>query len=713
MRLVGGLGRLPRPALYAKICGAVAGLSISAIAIILVLGFRGHELASAGREISALDVVLAETSSQAFSTVAMVLDRIVEDVGTDQISTPQDFRPRLTGFDVHECLKMRAAGIARYATVLMFDANGDLVSHSKRWPTPEINVADRDYYRHARDNAGAEPYVSEPIQNKITGRWVVQVTRRFDAKDGGFAGVIVGAMELDYFQDLYANMRLPKGHAVSLWRNDGTLLARSPADVAVGIRYETEALRIIQSGQTSGLYETAQAPDGKARIAGVHAARDFPVFVTTSVTLSAALADWRSMLVIVAVAAGMALIATLAISFAAVRQLNLYEELTQALKARDESEAQVRQLQKMDALGQLTGGIAHDFNNMLAIVKGNIDLLRRRLDQGRRDVGSYLDAADDGVVRAADLTRRLLAFSRREPVRAEAVEPNAFVESLTELFRRTFSQGLILETDLGRSPPFVKVDPGQFENAILNLAINARDAMPDGGTVSIRTRTARGADTGIAGVDPQAAFAVVEVADTGSGMTPEVLAKIFEPFFTTKPVGKGTGLGLPQVFAFADAAGGRVQVESQVGRGTRVRIYLPSTDERPAGHVEHGPAPVATGGQTILVVDDEEAVRTLSCEMLRNLGYAVLTAADGEEALAILDGASGVELVITDLGMPGMGGVRFAQEALRLHPGLRILYATGSGHEGPVAANDVEPTILAKPYSTVELARSVQAALAA
>ena len=714
MQVVGGLRRRrPRPILVAKISGSVAALSIAAMAVVLVLGFRGHELASATREIAALDVVLAETTSQAFSTVSMVLDRTVEDVGSDQIATPADFRPRLSGFDVHDCLKMRGAGIARVATLLMFDAAGDLVSHSKRWPTPAINIADRDYYRHARDVPGSQPYVSEPIQNKVTGRWVVQVARRFDAKDGGFAGVIVGAIELEYFQDLYANMRLPEGYAAALWRRDGTLLARSPADVEVGHRYVTPALSIIQSGATYGTYHTEQASDGKARITAVHAARDFPVFVTTSMTRSAALADWRSMVTIVAVAAGMALVATLAISVAAVRRLALFERLQAALRAQEESEAQVRQLQKMDALGQLTGGIAHDFNNMLAVVKGNIDLLRRRLDQGRRDVGSYLDAADDGVVRAADLTRRLLAFSRREPLRAEVVEPNAFVESLAELFRRTFGHGLTLETRLGSALPFVKVDPGQFENAILNLAINARDATPEGGTVSIRTRPARGADTGIPGAAPDAAFAVVEVSDTGSGMTPEVLARIFEPFFTTKPVGKGTGLGLPQVFAFADAVGGRVEVESEVGRGTKVRIYIPSTDERPAGHVEEAAPPFATGSHKILVVDAEEAVRRLSCEMLRNLGYEVLTAADGEEALAILGRDRDVELVITDLGMPGMGGVRFAQEAVRLRPGMRILFATGSGHEVPAADNDAGPTVLAKPYSTAELARMVQAALAA
>jgi len=697
----------------AKISGCVAAVSISALAVVLSMGFRGHELASATREIAALDVVLAETTSQAFSTVSMVLDRIVEDVGTDQIATPADFRPRLSDFEVHDCLKMRGAGIARFATLLLFDANGDLVSHSKLWPTPAVNISDRDYYRHARDVPGLDPYVSEPIRNKVTGRWVVQVAKRYDAKDGSFAGVLVGAIELEYFQDLYANMRLPEGYAAALWRRDGTLLARSPADVEVGNRYVTPALGIIQSGATQGTYHTEHASDGKARITAVHAARDFPVFVTSSMTRSAALADWRSMVAIVAVAAGMALIATLAISVAAVRRLTLVERLQAALRAQEESEAQVRQLQKMDALGQLTGGIAHDFNNMLAVVKGNIDLLRRRLDQGRRDVGSYLDAADDGVVRAADLTRRLLAFSRREPLRAEVVEPNAFVENLAELFRRTFGHDLTLETRLGSDLPFVKVDPGQFENAILNLAINARDATPEGGTVSIRTRPALGADTGIAGAAPDARFAVVEVADTGSGMSPDVLARIFEPFFTTKPVGKGTGLGLPQVFAFADAASGRVEVESEVGRGTKVRIYIPSTEGRPAGLVEEDAAPVATHGQTILVVDDEEAMRRLSREMLRNLGYEVLTAADGEEALAILGRIQGVELVITDLGMPGMGGVRFAQEAVKLRPGMRIIFATGSGHEGPAADNDVGPTVLAKPYSTGELARMVQAALAA
>ena len=702
----------PRPTLFAKFCGAIAAASIVAIAVLLVVGFRNHETASAKRQIAALDVVLAEASSRALSNVAIVLDRIVEDVGTDQIRTADDFRPRLSGFDIHECLKMRAAGIARFTTVLAIDSKGDLVSHSRRWPTPEVNVADRDYFLHARDNAGTEPFLSEPVQNKVTGRWVLQVARRFSAQDGSFAGTIVGSVDLDYFQSLYENMKLPEGYSVALWRRDGTLLARTPLTDDIGRPLDTEARRLLAAGRISGSYKVPASADGGPRLVAFNAVADFPVFVTTGVTESAALADWRSAVTLIVAAAAMGLLATLAVTLAAVRRLALFEELAAALSARDASEAQVRQLQKMDALGQLTGGIAHDFNNMLAIVRGNLDLLRRRLDQGRRDVGTYLDAADDGVVRAADLTRRLLAFSRREPVRPQSVDPNVFVEGLADLFRRTFGQNVILVTELGEDVPFVKVDPGQFENAVLNLALNARDAMPEGGRVTIRTRRAAAAEAGLSGGLGASGLVVVEVEDGGTGMPPEVLGRIFEPFFTTKPVGKGTGLGLPQVFAFAEGSGGRVSARSQVGSGTTVGIYLPASAERPPAAVQEGPVPHATRRQCILVVDDEEAVRRISGEMLGHLGYEVLTASGAEEALELLAGKDDVELVVTDLGLQGMDGTRLAEEARRLKPGIRILYATGSGHAG-LAANDGSSAVLAKPYSSGDLARKVQQTLAA
>ncbi len=400
---------------------------------------------------------------------------------------------------------------------------------------------------------------------------------------------------------------------------------------------------------------------------------------------------------------------------AALQSLNatLEQRVLDEVYERSKAEDQLRQVQKMEAVGALTGGIAHDFNNMLAVVISGINLLRRRLAKGETDVDRYAEAALDGARRAAALTQRLLAFSRQQSLAPEVIDPNALIDGMTELLTRTLGEAIHVQTVLGDAIWTLRADPGQLENAILNLAVNARDAMPSGGTLRVET-----SNVAVAGpLSRELAlqpgdYVRVAVTDTGLGMSEEVMARAFEPFYTTKEVGKGTGLGLSQVYGFVQQSGGTVRLKSSVGGGTTVAIYLPRQSGEPQAQpepVELGPQHRARPGETVLVVEDEERVRVLSVEALRELGYEVIEAAHPADALHLLSQRT-VSLLFTDLVMPGMSGRELADLARRKHPGLRILYTTGYARDG-LPEGTTTPYLLPKPYSLEDLAAKVRAAL--
>ncbi len=395
------------------------------------------------------------------------------------------------------------------------------------------------------------------------------------------------------------------------------------------------------------------------------------------------------------------------------------EQLKAEAANREFAETQVRQLQKMEAVGQLTGGIAHDFNNMLAIVLGSLDMAKRRLNTDLHRAETYIDNAIEGAQRATQLTGRLLAFSRQQPLAPLAMDVNKLVGGMSELLRRTIGEHLRVETVLAGGLWRAFADPGQLENAILNLCVNGRDAMPDGGRLTIETSNAHLDDAyAAAHAEVHAGqYIMVSVSDTGAGMPPEVAERAFDPFYTTKGVGKGTGLGLSQVHGFVKQSGGHVKIYSEPGVGTTVKIYLPrhtgveeTTDVDAASPLT---APRALNDEIILVVEDEERVRHLSVDTLRELGYTVVQASDASQALAVLTLQPRVDLLFTDIVMPDMNGRRLADKARETRPDLKVLYTTGYTrnaivHNGMLDAN---VAFLPKPFTLEQLATKVRQVL--
>ena len=397
-------------------------------------------------------------------------------------------------------------------------------------------------------------------------------------------------------------------------------------------------------------------------------------------------------------------------------------DVTQERESRTELAStldELRQSQKMEAVGQLTGGIAHDFNNLLTAIAGSLELLSNRLTQGRiKEAERYIVTAQSATKRAAALTHRLLAFARRQALDARPIDINRLVADMEELIRRTVGPAVRVEVVGAPNLWITHVDPNQLENALLNLCINARDAMPDGGSLMVETsnkwideRGARERDV------PAGQYVTLCVTDTGTGMTPDVIARVFEPFFTTKALGAGTGLGLSMTYGFARQSGGQVRIYSEVGRGATVCLYLPrnigaaETLEAPPdlSNVAHGVA-----GETVLVIDDEPLVRMLVIEVLREMGYIALEAEDGPSGLRIVQSTIRLDLLITDIGLPGgMDGGQVADEARKLRPGLKVLFITGFAENAALSHGRINAgmSVLTKPFAMEALAARVKGLL--
>ncbi len=393
-----------------------------------------------------------------------------------------------------------------------------------------------------------------------------------------------------------------------------------------------------------------------------------------------------------------------------------FAKVTRDLTEKREVEEQLRQSQKMEAVGHLTGGLAHDFNNLLTGISGSLEMMQIRMAQGRMaELDRYMMAAQGAIKRAAALTHRLLAFSRRQTLDPKPTNANRLIDGLEELIRRTVGPGIDVEL-VGASGLWpILVDPNQLENAILNLCINARDAMPDGGKLTVETanrwldeRAARQHDL------PVGQYVSLCVTDTGTGMTPDVIAKAFDPFFTTKPLGEGTGLGLSMIYGFARQSGGQVRIYSEIGQGTTMCIYLPRHTEDAMLEEDDLTVPAAEpagDGEVVLVIDDEPTIRMLIAEVLADAGYAVIEAQDGPGGLRVLESNVRIDLLITDVGLPGgINGRQVADAARISRPDLKVLFITGYAENAVVGSGRLDKGmhVLSKPFQMDVLARRIR-----
>ncbi|WP_218054351.1 response regulator [Phenylobacterium immobile] len=387
-------------------------------------------------------------------------------------------------------------------------------------------------------------------------------------------------------------------------------------------------------------------------------------------------------------------------------------QLAAQIAERERVETALRQAQRLEAVGQLTSGVAHDFNNLLTVITGNIEQLQKRLDEPA--VARRLDMMAEASRRGASLTAQMLAFSRRQKLEPRPVDLNVTVRSMGDLLHSTMGGSVrILEPDLQAGLWPAMIDPTQIELVILNLAINARDAMEVGGTLRIATANVLMGEPLLPGQPPAGEHVMVSVSDDGSGMTPDVLARAFEPFFTTKDVGKGSGLGLSQVFGVAQQSGGGVTIDTALGRGTAIHVYLPRAQSAPIerGVADAEPPAAPRADVVILVVDDDDAVREVTTGILNDLGYIALDAESGRAALETFEARSDIEAVILDYAMPGMNGGDLARELARRRPGLPILFATGYVHVEALAETP-EDHIIHKPFKRRELADKLARAVA-
>jgi signal transduction histidine kinase/CheY-like chemotaxis protein len=606
----------------------------------------------------------------------------------------------------------------------MFSQSGFLVRtdirrRSRKSPPPNLYYGDNDYFTVPRDHLDLPLYVGH-IHESVSGRepyFTLNRARR-DAR-GNFAGVIEMSVLPSNFRRFYEQLTSSPGLGFSMVLEDGTVLTRFPLLVEEEkLNPKTGFAQEIATKPAGGLYNAVWQLDHKDYRVGLRRLPGFPVYVTAFVPVAAMRLEWMKGMathLIFGIPATILLFATVLVILR--RTQRLYAETDRRLAA----EESLRQAQRLDAIGHLTGGVAHDFNNLLTIIIGNLESAKRQLDQwsdaAHFKLSQRIDHAMRGATRAASLTKRLLAFARQTPLRPSAIDVNRLLTGLSEFLQRALGEHIALEIVGAAGLWPAEADPAELETALVNIAVNSRDAMPDGGKLTIETSNAYLDDLYCRGQPDlrPGQYVLIAVTDTGAGMSQHIMERAFEPFFTTKESGQGTGLGLSQVYGFVRQLGGHVKIYSEVSEGTTVKMYLPRhLGEMPPAVQGTSSQPArARAGECVLVVEDDPNVRGYVVETLGGLGYDVLGAGGADQALQLLQGTEAVKLLLTDVVMPGKNGRKLAEEAVKLSPSLKVLYMTGYSRNAIVHQGRLDPGVelIQKPLTSERLATAVRRVL--
>ena len=594
--------------------------------------------------------------------------------------------------------------------ILIVDRNGQTVISSAVFPiSGEISVSDRDYFR-AQVEKDAETYVSAALQSRVRNEPFFGVSRRRPPRDGQFNGIVMVSVTPRIFLDFYRDLAAETTGSFTLSKSDGAILARyptPPGDIT-HFRPDSGFMLSVVDHPEGGFVTTAHSIDDVRRRFGYRKLGYADLYVSAGLQVDTIMYGWMRLMashLIFGIPATLFLVGLVLLAMRRTR--GLYAES----ERRELAEQALRQSQKMEAVGQLTGGVAHDFNNLLTIIIGNLGIAKRGVVEARAE--RALNNALIGAERAAQLTQRLLAFSRRQPLNPRFLDINKLIVAISDLLTRTIGENIQLETISGAGLWKVEVDASEMESTLLNLALNARDAMPEGGKLTIETSNAYLDEAYCReheGIVP-GQYVLVAVSDSGAGMSGETIDRAFEPFFTTKEAGKGTGLGLSQVYGFMKQSGGHVKIYSESGEGTTIKLYLPRRegDEVVVSgdddlNAERG------GGETILIVEDDDGVRQYASEILRVLNYQVIEAKDSATALRLLDADKKFDLLLTDVVLPGKNGRELADEVERRRPGAKIIFMTGYSRNAIVHQGRLDPGIelIPKPLTERVLARKIR-----
>ncbi|HVZ14021.1 MAG TPA: ATP-binding protein, partial [Bauldia sp.] len=592
-------------------------------------------------------------------------------------------------------------------SIFLVNPQGYNSASSRMYPMPAYDDRDRDYYKDAL-SGDPDLFVSPPFAGKAAGTVAFTISRGLH-RDGAFNGLVAVTLHPSYFQGFYsAVLKNPNGTSATLMRKDGVVLVRSPEPTKIPavLPADSTLMQMINAGTVSGMAWTRPSRSGIIRLIAFQAVPGSSLIVTYGRDASAVLSPWYFHVTVIAALAALAAASLFFAVWGATaryerQQANLHALLAEQERRR-KAEDDLQKAQRLEALGRLTGGLAHDFNNILAGLLGALQILRRYVEdpKGTQVIEHGIAAANRG----AQITAQMLTFAQRRVTELSAVNLADLVGGLDDLIRRTAGPLVRVSYDIDPAAALAMSDPSQLELALLNLVANGRDAMPLGGALTISVTNASAGEV---------EYVAIAVSDTGTGMSEDIRARAFEPFFTTKAPGKGTGLGLANVYGMVTQAGGHAAIESVEGKGTTVRLYLPR-----AGALAQGTAAAPMEALPeypclrIMLVDDDSLVRETTEAMLREAGHEVVSVAGAREALDRLQGGGAVDLLVVDYAMPLINGAQLASDVKRLRPLLPIVFVTGyMRDEGLRIWAETGHIVLQKPFSYAQLATAIRDAI--